>query len=367
MFTARRSAVIALAAVTALTFSACSSGGDGGGTAAGQPLAMVGLYNAPYPNNMAEGARDAADEDNSPFTQYGPAGLDPNKAIADFQNAVAAGAKGVLVMAYPGDLWAAPIDRAIDQGVVVATADDYSETSKAITEVGAPKVTMGAGLADEFLKQIPEDATGTIVPGLCVAGLRVLEAPLDGFKIRIEEERPGIKVVDNETTAGDPAGNFAAWQRIVAKYPDALGFVGACDIDLPNLIKIKETTPGNSFLIGTTAGGDDPAAVKAISNGLVVGAVTQRSWLQGYVGMKLIANAAFRGDKMPDGWVNTGYDIVTQDNVDEIVKELQDPDVAKKKYLELGKKIVKEAFKTAYKPMTYEYDVASINEPNPQP
>lgn len=367
MFTARRRAAIALAAVTALTLAACTAGGDSGGSGEGQPLAMIGLYNAPYPNNMAEGARDAAEEEGSTFTQYGPQGLDPNKAIADFQNAVAAGAKGVLVHAYPGDLWAAPINRAVDQGVVVATADVYSETSKAITEVGAPKVGMGAGLADEYLKQIPEDATGTIVPGLCVAGLRVLEAPLEGFKARMEQERPGITIAENEVTAGDPAGNFAAWQRIVAKYPDALGFVGACDIDLPNLIKIKETTPGNSFLIGTTAGGDDPAAVEAIKGGLVVGAVTQRSWLQGYVGMKLIANSAFRGDKMPDGWINTGYDIVTPDNVDEIVKELQDPDVAKKKYSALGNKLVKDAFKIAINPVTDQYDLASIDAPNPQP
>jgi ABC-type sugar transport system substrate-binding protein len=360
-------AAAAVIAVTALSGCAGPPGQQGAKSAAGQPLAMVGLYNNPYPNNIAAGAKAAAEEDNSPFTQYGPAGLDPNKAISDFQNAVAAGAKGILVMAYPGDLWTAPINRAVDQGVTVAMADVFSEKSKAVTEVGAPKVAMGAALAEEYIKQIPEGTEGVIIPGLCVAGLRVLEAPLDGFRIRMEEKRPGIKVPDPEVTAGDPAANFAAWQRIAAKYPDAVGFVGACDVDLPNLIKLKESQPGAKYLTGTASGGDDPTAVEAISRGALVGAVTQRSWLQGYVGMKLIANSAFRGEKMPEGWINTGFDIVTKDNVDGIMEFLTDPAAAKAEYQALGEKLVADAQNIVHKPMTYQNDVASINEPTPVP
>ncbi|MDT0183994.1 sugar ABC transporter substrate-binding protein [Microbacterium sp. ARD31] len=327
---------------------------------------MVGLYNLPYVNSVAEGARDAADAVGSQFTQYGPQGLDPNKAISDFQNAVAAGAEGVLAMAYPGDLWKAPIDRAVDQGVTVVTADNYSYGSKATAHVGAPKVAMGAGLADEFIKSLPADASGVIVPAICVAGLEVIMAPLEGFKARIEEELPDVEVLDLEVTAGDPAGNFAAWQRIVAKYPDALGFVGACDVDLPNLVKIKETTD-DPFLVGVTAGGDDPVAVQALESGLIVGVVTQRPWLQGYVGMTLIAGNAFEGKELPTGWINTGYDIVTADNVDEIVEILQDPDAAKAYYGALGDEIVANADDLAHDPSTYQYDIASIDEPNPAP
>ncbi|MDT0183993.1 substrate-binding domain-containing protein [Microbacterium sp. ARD31] len=362
--------VAAIAAVAALGLSGCTAGGTGGATGEGDenkgPLAMIGLYNAPYPNNMAEGARDAADAEGVEFTQYGPQGLDPNKAITDFQNAIAAGAKGVLVHAYPGDLWRAPIDRAVDQGIVVATADVYSEGSKAVTEVGAPKVAMGAGLADLYIEQLPADAEGVIIPGICVAGLEVLIAPLNGFRERIEAELPGVTVPEPEVTAGDPAGNFAAWQRIIAKYPDALGFVGACDVDVPNLIKVKESS-GDSYLIGATAGGDDPGAVEAIGGGLMVGAVTQRSWLQGYVGTKLIANSAFRGDPMPVGWVNTGYDIVTAENLEEIVTILQDPDAAKDAYQALGDEIVADVENLVHSDVTYQYDLSSVDETNPQP
>lgn len=361
-----------VAAVIACTLGAAacgSSGGSagGGGGSAGTKFGMVGLYNNPYPNAMAAGAKMVADAEGASFNQFGPNSLDPNKAIADFQNGVANGITGMLVMAYPGDLWTAPINRAVQQGVTVATADDYAEKSRAVTEVGPPKVTMGAALAEEYLKQIPENASGTIIPGLCVAGLPVLEAPLNGFRIRIQQKRPGVKVPEPEVTAGDPAGNFAAWQRIAAKYPDAVGFVGACDQDVPNLIKLKESTPGATYLIGSTAGGDDPVAVKALQGGLMAGVVTQRPWVQGYVGMKLIANSVLRKAPMPDGWINTGYDIVTKNNVGDIVGQLQDAAIAQKHFGAMADDLVNRAGSIAHKPMTYEYDVSSVDEPNPQP
>lgn len=372
MFRLRPLAATAVAAAAALTLVGCqaaASGGGAGGDAkagAGKQLALVGLYASPYTTNIAAGARAAADLDGANFVQLGPTGLDPNKAIADFQNTVAGGTVGVLAMAFPSEIWTTPIDKAAGLGVSVVTSDVAAPGSKAVTHVGPGKVAMGAALADAYAAELPKDASGIIVPGICVAGLRNLEAPLEGFTDRLEKERPGIDVIKPEVTAGDVPGNFAAWQRIQAKYPKAIGFVGACDQDLTNLLKMKEAVSGK-FLIGTTAGGDDPQATAAIAGGQMVGAVTQRSWLQGYVGMRVVADNAFRKVAMPKGWIDTGFDIVTKDNVDDIVKVLKDPALADKLYKTLGDKLVADAATADLKPVDYPNDVASINEPNPQP
>jgi ribose transport system substrate-binding protein len=347
--------------------SASSTDGSGGSEGAGQKLAMVGLYAAPYTDGVADGAKAAADLDSAEFTQYGPVTLDPNKAISDFQNAVAAGATGVLVQAFPGDLWVAPIKKATGVGVTVATSDVPSVGSGALTNVGPQKVAMGAALADEYIKQLPDDASGIIVPGICVAGLRSLTAPIEGFATRIEEERPGIDVIEAEVTAGDPPSNFAAWQRIQAKYPDALGFVGACDQDLTNMVKMKQQA-GGDFLIGVTAGGDDPVAAKSIAGGEMVGAVTQRPWLQGYVGMRLIANTAFRDAAQPEGWINTGFDIVTPDNAEEIASLLEDPAVAQDIFEALGDQLVDDADSLASEhPVEFLTESDGIDTENPMP
>jgi ABC-type sugar transport system substrate-binding protein len=371
MFRSRTLATAAVAVAAAVALAGCQApatgGGDGDGQAgAGQKLALIGLYAAPYTANIAAGAQAAADLDGAEFVQLGPTGLDPNKAIADFQNTVAGGTVGVLAMAFPSELWTTPIDKAADLGVSIVTSDVAAPGSKAVTHVGPGKVAMGAALADAYIAELDEDAEGIIVPGICVAGLRNLEAPLEGFADRLEAERPGIDVIEPEVTAGDIPGNFAAWQRIQAKYPDAVGFVGACDQDLLNLLKMKEAA-GGDFLIGTTAGGDDPEAASAIAGGQMVGAVTQRSWLQGYVGMRVIADHAFRDTAMPEGWIDTGFDIVNKDNVDEIVEVLKDPALAEELYKALGDKLVADAAGADLHAVDYPNDAASIDEPNPQP
>jgi ABC-type sugar transport system substrate-binding protein len=362
--TGRLAVMLASGVAAALAMTACASSPTGsGGSGEGVKVGMVGLYNLPYITATAAGSQAAADKVGATFTQYGPQGLDPNKAIADFQNAVAAGNKGMLVFPYPGELWASPLNRAIDQGITVASTDVYSDTSKVMTHVGTAKVAMGAALADEYLKQIPNDAQGEIVPGICVAGLEVLMAPLGGFTTRIEEERPGVKVIEPEVTSGDPGANFAAWQRIVAKYPDAVGFVGLCDVDVPNLVKVKQADPNATFLTGVTAGGDDPTAIQALGTGLMVGAISQRPWVEGYVGMSFVLNNLTKGAPMPDGWVNTGYEIVTKDNLATLTPALTDPAAAAEYYGALADKLVQNP--NPHKPYAYVYDPASINEPNP--
>lgn len=360
-------AFLALAVTGSATACGTSTGSPGQSSLQGTKVGMIGLYNAPYMTNAASGARAAADEVDAVFTQYGPQGLDPNKAIADFQNAVAAGNKGLITFAYPSELWRAPIDRAVGQGVTVTTADIYSEGSKAVTHTGPPKLPMGAKLAEAYAAQLPKNATGKIVPGICVPGVKVTEAPMPGFTARMKQLRPGVEVAAPEATVGDPAQNFAAWQRIIAKYPDALGFVGLCDVDVPNLAKLKDRNPSATWLAGSTVGGDDAAQLAALRSGKLVGAISQRSWVQGYVGMKLILNHIGSGAPMPDGWINTGFDLVTKDNVDQISKVLSDPAAAKAYYGVMADKLVAEAAANAHKPLSYEYDIASINEPNPQP
>lgn len=371
MSRSRTLALAGAAAAATLLLAGCQApagngGGDDGEAGAGQSLALIGLYQAPYTANLAAGAEAAAALDGAEFLSLGPTGLDPNKAIADFQNTVANGTVGVLAMAFPSELWITPIDKAAELGVSVVTSDVSAPGSAAVTHVGPGKVAMGAALADAYLKELPEDAEGIIVPGICVAGLRNLEAPIEGFTNRIEEERPGIDVIDAEVTAGDIPGNFAAWQRIQAKYPDALGFVGACDQDLLNLLKMKEAA-GGDFLIGTTAGGDDPEAAAAVAGGEMVGAVTQRSWLQGYVGMRVVADNAFRDTPMPEGWINTGFDIVNKDNVAEILEILKDPALAEETYQALGDQLVEDAAAGGLESVEFPNDAGSIDEPNPQP
>lgn len=345
--------------------SASSSGGPALAADSGKntKVSFVGLYNGPYIANVSNGAKAASADVGSPYTSLAPTALNPNQAISIFQNTVASGANVALVMAYPGDVWRAPITTASRQGVTVGTNDDDSEGSAAKFQIGAPKAAMGAGLADQFVKALPPHAKGTIVPGICVPGLAVLLSPVSGFAAEMKKQLPGVTVAKPATTSGDPSGNFSAWQRIISSNPNALGFFGVCDADLPNLVKIKQKAAGSKWLAGTTAGADDPASIPAIKTGALVGAVSQRGYVQGYVGTKLLLQIRLAKRHVPNTWLNSGYDMVTKDNADAIGKVLQSPAAAAIYY----KGIISSLLNNPVGKTPLSLELTSADQPNPAP
>lgn len=364
---------VGVAAAAVLLLAGCTSASttnptEGEKIGTGESLGLVVHFQGPYTSAIAAGARAAAEDVGADLAVYGPTQLDPTAAIADYQNAVSAGAAGMLVVGFPPDLYKSPVDKATALGVVTASVDvNVAPGSTATAHVSSPKAAMGAAVAEAYIAALPEDATGELVPGLCVPGLPDLTVPLDGFRQTMEAARPGVTILEPEVTSADPAENFTAWQRIIAKYPDALGFVGLCDFDVPNLIKAKSAIPGADFLIGVTTGGDDPAAVAQITGGTMVAAIEQNAWLMGYVGMKLVAQAAFADQPLPTGWINTGFTLVSKDNAEYIVELLNDPTVAEAEFKEIGDQIVADAANLAIAPVTSYVDVKYIDDVGPIP
>jgi ABC-type sugar transport system substrate-binding protein len=144
--------------------------------------------------------------------------------------------------------------------------------------------------------------------------------------------RPGVKISGPEVTTTDPTQDFGDWQRITQQNPTALGFFGVCDSDLAALVKVKQSSPGSKWLVGVTAGADDPVGLAPLKTGAMVAAVTQRPYVQGYVGMTYILNNIIKHTAMPNGWLNSGFDLVDGANVDQIKSVLESPTVASKYY-----------------------------------
>jgi ribose transport system substrate-binding protein len=302
-------------------------------------LGFVQLFNEPYALQIAAGIKAAADEYGASVTVTGPDSLDPTGAISNFQNVVASGAQGVLAMAYPEELWKRPIETAVGQDVVVGTIDISSEAGGAATHTGAPRQQMGAALADEFAKQLPPDSSGDIIAGLCVPGLAQLTAPIEGFVTQMKTLLPNVKVTQ-VATAGDPAGNFAAWQRIIAKNPNALGFVGPCDQDVQSLVKVKEQSPNSKWLNGVTSGGENPLSSPSIQAGTLTATVSQRGFVEGYVAAKHMLEKLINKTDTPQGWIDTGFDLMTKDNSEDVATALASPEAAAAYYKGLTDKLI---------------------------
>jgi len=341
--------VLLTAGVTtiAVLATACSSSGDatsgagtsgaaGGKYGAGKKIILDTLYRAPLAQNEAAGANLAASEAGAKVIWVGPADINPPAAIKALQDAVAAGADGAMVAAFPGDLFRVPINQA---GMPVTTMDLYSPGSKAATHLGPDKYQLGASLAKDFAKALPTNASGEIVGGICVPGLPALRAPQQGFIDTLKTLQPGVRFKADVPTDGDPTKNYTSWQRIMQQNPNALGFIGQCDQDVPNLIKLRKQSPSAKWLIGATSG-DSVENIAAVQNGTMVAIQSQNGWPEGYLSAKLLLQHIVKKTPLPSGWIDTGFTDITKDNAAEVTARIKDPSLNAAAFKDLIDKVL---------------------------
>jgi ABC-type sugar transport system substrate-binding protein len=318
-------AACAIAAAATLAAVATSASGKSparaGGPTAGPKVALITLYREPLAQQMAAGAKLAAQQYGADFHWQGPPGLNPPAEVKMLQDEVAAGTKGIVLMQYPPDLFNAPIKQATDQGVALVTIDVAAPDSTSGTHIGPGKTELGIAEGQYLAKLLGKKAKGYIVPGICVPGLDVLVAPFVGVRTVLKTLVPGVTVRRELNVTGDPATNFTAWQRIISQNRRALGFIGNCDQDAPNLVKIKQTTKGK-FIIADTSGDGIPVlrAVKAGTMNVVIG---QAGFVSGYSAMKLVLEKLINKKDPPHGWLDSGIETITPANVDAAIKVRQ--------------------------------------------
>jgi ABC-type sugar transport system substrate-binding protein len=184
-----------------------------------------------------------------------------------------------------------------------------------------------------------------------------------------------VKVLGPYNVTGAPTTNQAAWLRLASQNPSAIGFFGACDQDLPSLVRMKEQAGSKAhYLIGAVAGGDDPTAMAAIRSGVLTAAINQHGYVDGYVGATLLIRHILHGTALPKGWLNTQFDLVTKANVNQIASVVDTATAGNGKdaatyYAPLIKSILSNPSSAIAGPITSntKLDKASLSQPYPGP
>lgn len=326
-----------VAAGLALALTACSSSGSQGGSGSqkGHKLAYIQLQSAPVTFEIQQGMKAATGEDGSTVTTQGPSTVNPPEAIAALSSDVSAGYDGVITTAYPSDLWVRPLANAQAAGIALASVDAGSPNSAATFHVGPSIQGKGVLLAQAIAAELGPNAEGYIQPGICVPGLDVLLPTFAGFKTEMAKLQPNVTVRDPFNVTPQPDTNYSAWDRLISQNTDALAFFGACDQDAPNLIKIKQTNPSSKYLIAS-ASGDSIATVQAVADGTMTAVIGLNGFVMGYLSAKYMLRQLNTEEPMPDGWVNSGLDNVTQDRAAEAlaVRETATPAAYQSYYAE---------------------------------
>lgn len=274
--------------------------------------ASVVHFQGPYTKQLAMGAEAAVAECGGTYRSAGPAAFDTAAEVAAFQDMVLAGADAIVVVAFPSDFWIRPIDEAVAQGVVVSTFDVESPASLASLHTAPKQKDQGVMMANVIADELDPNVSGTIVTGICLPGLALIEARVTGFKQQIAERLPNVEVIGAFDVKFDQTQNFSAWRSVYDANQDGLAYVGFCENDLPSLVRLKENI-GGDFQIASI--GINPDGLDGIERGVALAAVGQKPFMQGYVAMRAMLQNIAEGGTMPRGWIDVGPELVTSDNV----------------------------------------------------
>lgn len=326
----RLASIVAAAALVASTIAGCSSGqtpsGDasaGAGAAPGSIKLGIAYWDTrTYAFQlMLKGAEAVAAADPAiDLTSAAPDAGDPSKLLPLFQAMAQTQKDGIVLQALAADPFYRPVQQVTTNGTPVIAIDAPPPANAGVDLfITNDNVGLGAMLAEEILKSIPEDAAGEIVIGTNGPAVPPLMARVDGMTALIEKERPNVKVVgpiSTYGTSGSPQENFSAWDGIWRQHPDALAYLAPGAQDAVSLGLIQQRND-----VKLLAGGMDlePGALDAVKAGYVAAIVSPEHWLKGYIATKILAAHAEDGTKIPVGTWDTGGLVVNADNIDEII------------------------------------------------
>lgn len=243
---------------------------------------------------VEEGARAAAEDYNVELTFTGPPGVDHPAQIAAFDSLLETDLDGIVFIAGDPSVWEEPVQRAIDKGVVVLTADADAPNTDRLAFFGVDAEGLGETLGEQVRGLMGDE--GKIVLGECVIGPEPHVLREAGFRTAFEGA--DIEWVGPIETICDATENYNNWQNAFTANQDAAAFVGLTAVETPSLGKLSQET-GTEAVVASFDPGAEGLALMA--DGYIDVTVGQNPYLAGYLPVQAIARHVREGLEINPG------------------------------------------------------------------
>lgn len=271
-----------------------------------------------FMQHQADGAKTSAQDNNVDLSVVSGQGPDPAAEVKLTSDAVTAGAKGLVVMPIAPALFNRPLTDASSKGIPIATITIHAEDGNKQAYVGSSEYQFVEPSIKYLADKWGADATGTVVLGTCSTGTGILDDRTAAQKRYLAQYLPKIRVSGPYVTAQEPGKNYSIWQSVINSHADARLFLGNCPFDGASLAKAKAANPSAKWQAASLGVG--PEMLQAIGKGDLLFGTDEVEWARAYVAVKLVTDALRSGKPLQDGWINTGSDLVTPDNIDTVAK-----------------------------------------------
>ena len=301
----------ALAAVSALTLTACGSGAQGGSGGNGVKVGLITKTDTnPFFVKMKEGAEQAA-KDNGVELVSAAGKFDGDNAgqVTAIENMLNSGVKGILITPNDSKAIVPALEKARAKGVLVIALDSPTEPQDATDALFATDNVKAGELIGRYAKAAmagkdAKIATLDLAPGVAV-GVQRHQGFLKGFGVA--EGDPSI--VCMQDTGGDQAKGQTAMENCLQKSPD-INVVYTINepAALGAYTALKAKGLEKKVLIVSVDGGC--TGTKAVKEGKIAATSQQYPLQMASQGVKAVADFAKSGRKA-SGYTDTGVTLIT--------------------------------------------------------
>lgn len=306
------------AVAAALVLAGCASGGgttSGGGDGDKPYIALVSKgFQHQFWQAVKAGAEQAAEEFDVEITFEGPdTEADVDQQIQQLQTALDKSPAAIGFAALDSQAAGPLLQQAKDANIPVIAFDSGVDSDIPVTTAATDNLAAAAEAAEHLAEAVGHEGKVALVvhDQTSVTG----QQRRDGFVEYMEENEPGIEIVDIQYGGGDQAKSADLAKAILAANPDLKGIYGSNEgsaIGVVQAVKELGIDPAQLVVVGFDSG---KAQMDAIRDGLMIGAITQNPVGIGYETVKA-AVEAIDGKDLPET-IDTGYYWYDASNIDD--------------------------------------------------
>jgi ribose transport system substrate-binding protein len=271
--------------------------------------------------DVEKGCKEEGDKLGVNVIYTGPDTPDPAKQVQILQDLVSRGVDGFAVAPMDAESVIGVIDAALKKGIKVITFDSDSPKSKRIAFVGTNNYQGGVEAGKVFAEDQPEGKFAVITGGLAAANHNERGA---GFRDALKAsggkytEVPGSPFPCND----DAAKSIQIIQDVLTRYPDINGFFFSGGWPLFGAAEAySRAVEANNRVENLVVVSFDslPEEIALLKKQYVDALIGQRPYAMGVKSVDVL-NDLVQGKTVP-AVIDTGVDVITQDNVDQFLKK----------------------------------------------
>lgn len=311
--------VLTLILVIALIFSVVGCGG-GQQTAKKDEDIVIAVVPKALDNpiflDAKEAAEDKGEELGIKVEWVGPVKSDATEQVAVIEGLIEKKVDGILISCNDPDALKGVIDRAADEGIKVATFDADSPDSKRLFYCGTDNYKAGEVNAEHLMELT--DSKGKVVILTGVPGASNLEERIRGFKDKVEGT--DIEILGVQACDDDINRSVEVVEQYTKAHPElnAWFFAGGWPFFAPPdaFPELKKFRENDGVIVSMDT---FYPMLKFIQEDMVDVLIGQDYSAMGEIGVEKLYKAV-KGEEMKEDIIDTGLEIVTDENVEEVLK-----------------------------------------------